>query len=130
VNSSERAESGERMNTSERPAEASGEERPELVSKPLGRFRPKKPMTGRWVGILALGLDVSSMVLHETVGPIPAIVLAAAGICVGKRGLDSKGRGFATIALITGIALFLFYTIMIIVGEEGFTPPPSSGPFG
>jgi len=87
-------------------------------------------MTGRWVGILAWAVDALSLVLHETVGPISAIVLAAAGIYAGKRGLDLKGRGFATIALITGIAFFLFCTIMIIVGEERFTPPPSSTLFG
>lgn len=114
------------MNASERPAEASEGEEAGLVSKSLGRFSPKKPITGRWVGTLALAVDALSLVLHETLGPIPAIVLAVAGVYAGKRGLDSKGRGLATIALITGIALFLFYTIMIVVGEEGFTPPSSS----
>jgi hypothetical protein len=97
---------------------------------PLGRFHPNRPMIGRWIGILAMAADVLSLVVHETVGPIPAIVLAAAGIYAGKQGLDSKGRGFATIALIAGIALFLFYATMIIVGEEGFTPPESSTYFG
>jgi len=87
-------------------------------------------MPGRWVGILAVTLEVSSLIVYETVGLVPAVAFAIAGICVGRRGLDSKGRGLATISLIAGIALLLFYTIMIIVGEEGFTPPPSSGPFG
>ena len=105
--SPETVKGGEQTDPLERQVEASGGEKPELVRKPLGRFRPNRPMPGRWVGILALALDVSSLVLHETVGPIPAIVLAVAGIYAGKRGLDSKGRGFATVALIAGMALFL-----------------------
>ena len=87
-------------------------------------------MTGRRVGILALALDVSSSNLPETVGPIPAIVLAGAGIYAGKRGPGSEGRGFATLALIAGMALFLLFATMITVDEEGFTPPPPPTPFG
>jgi hypothetical protein len=79
---------------------------------------------------LALALGGSSPVLHETVGLAPAVAFVIVGICLGRRGLDSKGCGLATSALITGIALFLFYTIMIIVGEEAFTLPPSSTCFG
>lgn len=77
-----------------------------------------------------MAADVLSLVVHEAVGPIPAIVVAAAGIYAGKRGLDSKGRGVATIGLVAGLALFLFYSIMIIVGEEAFIPPDSSTHFG
>ena len=78
MKSSVGAENGEQVDPLERQVEASGGERPELVRKPLGRFSPKKPMIGRWVGILAL---------------------------------------------------FLLYTIMIVVGEEGFAPPSFSGVF-
>jgi hypothetical protein len=64
------------------------------------------------------------------VGLVPAAAFVIAGICLGRRGLDSKGRSLATTALIAGIALFLFYAIMIIVGEEALTPSPSSSCFG
>lgn len=117
-------------NRSVRQAKAPGQETSGPAHKPLGRFSPKKPMTGRWLGILAMAADVLSLVVHEAVGPIPAIVVAAAGIYAGKRGLDSKGRGVATIGLVAGLALFLFYSIMIIVGEEAFIPPDSSTHFG
>lgn len=76
--STETAEGGKQTDPSARQAEASNEERPGLVRKPFGRFSPKKPMTGRWVGILAL---------------------------------------------------FLLYTIMTIVGEEGFAPPSFASVF-
>jgi hypothetical protein len=126
----DQAEKGVRLGSSERPAYGAEEGRSGAVRNPLGRFSPRKPMPGKRVGILALTLDVSSLILYETVGLVPAAAFVIAGICLGRRGLDSKGRGFGTIALISGIALLLFYTIMIIVGEEGFTPPPSSSPFG
>ena len=126
----DQAEKGMRLGSSERPAHGAGEGRLGAVRNPLGRFSPEKPMPGRWVGILALTLDVSSLILYEAVGPVRAAAFVIAGICLGRRGLDSKGRGLATTALIAGIALFLFYTIMIIVGEEALTPFPSSSCFG
>ena len=87
-------------------------------------------MGGRWIGILAFALVVLSLVLHEVVGVAPALVADVAGLYAGKRGLDSRGRGFATVALIAGIAFLIFYAIMVIVGEEAFTPPDASAFFG
>jgi hypothetical protein len=90
----------------------------------LGRFHPNRPLAGRWVGIVPLAFVVGSMVLHETVGPWPAAALAALGIYTGKRGLDSRGRGFALIALIVAMIFLIFYATRIIVGD----PPTSLEP--
>ena len=90
----------------------------------LGRFRPERPLPGTWVGLLALAIDGVSMAVHETVGPIPAIVLAVVGIHVGKRGLDSKGRGFALAAIVLALAFLLFFIARMIAGDPE-VPPPS-----
>lgn len=78
---------------------------PERKRSTLGRFRPEKRMRGHWIGYAALACAVSSFVLYELWGQIPGAILAAAAIYAGKKGLDSKGRNLALVALIAGVLL-------------------------
>ena len=98
---------------------------PERKRTILGRFRPETTMRGHWVGYAALACTVGSFVFYELLGLIPGAILAAAAIYAGKKGLDSKGRSLALIALITGVLLIGIYLTVLIVGKENIGIMPT-----
>ena len=61
----------------------------------------------------------------RVLGQIPGIILAAAAIYAGKKGLDSKGRNLALIALIAGVLLIGIYLTVLIVGNENIGIMPT-----
>ncbi len=81
-------------------------------------------MPGHGIGISGLICVVGSLALHQWIGMIPGLVLAAVAIYLGKRGLDSKGRAMALVSLIGGIVLVGVYLTVFIVGSENIGIAP------
>ena len=98
--------------------------KPERKKSTLERFRPETKMRGRWIGYTALACVVGSFVLYSLWGWIPAAILAASAIALGKLGLDSNGRGPSLIALILGVVLVGVLLTVLIVGKENIDIMP------
>jgi len=86
----------------------------------LGQFHPETEMRGRWIGYAALGCLVSSLITNELLGMIPGIILAIAGLILGRWGLDSQGRLLSMAAMIVGVALLGVYLTVLIIGKESW----------
>ena len=82
-------------------------------------------MRGRWIAYAGLSCAVGSLVLHQTLGFVPGLLLAAAAALLGKIGLDSKGRSVALVTLLIGIVLIGTYLTVLILGDENIGLPPS-----
>jgi len=84
----------------------------------LGRLNPKKKVTGIWFPLLSLCVVLGGVVVQGMVGTGLGILVTVAGIVLAWFARDAKGRGIATIALVLGISLVLFFVLVVLVGRE------------
>jgi len=84
----------------------------------LGRLKPTKKVTGIWFPVLSLCVVLGGLVVEGLVGTGPGLLVLAVGILLAWFARDAKGRGIATIALVLGISLVLFFVLVVMVGRE------------
>jgi len=91
---------------------------PKPKKSKLGQFHPETRMHGRWIGGAGISCLVGSFILGGLRSIIPGMMLAICAAVLGKIGLDSKGRIFASIALIGGVLFTGIFITVLIVGRE------------
>ena len=90
----------------------------------LGRLEAKKKPVGIWLPTLSLCVVLGGLVVDGMVGAVPGLIVLAVGIALAWFGRDAKGRGIATIALVLGICLLVFFLAMMLIGRENIHSQP------